>query len=350
MSRTDAREPIRAAVVGGTGYGASELFRLSLLHPSLRIVRATSSKQAGRPVADAHPFLRSVVDLAFEEADPAAAGQGVDVVFLALPHGPSAEFAAGLVRAHPDVRIVDLSGDFRLTDGEVHRAHYPHTPVHPELRLSFVYGLPELFRAEVARARRVANPGCFATGSILALAPLAAGGLLEGPVAVDGKTGSSGSGAEPTAKTHHPERVGRLAAYSPLEHRHAPEIEQALRRLGGSPRLAFVPHSTPMVRGIYTTAYVPNASGIDAAGVLDLYRSHYAGERFVRVLDEPPDAAVVAGGNFCDVWATASPDYVVAVSAIDNLVKGAAGQAIQNVNAMFGLEESTGLLHPGSRP
>ena len=310
----------------------------------------TSRRHAGRSVGEVHPFLREVSELTFCEPDPHTIAEGVDAVFLALPHGASADFAGKLLQARPEICLIDLSGDFRLQQETLHQAHYPDPAIHPELRSRFAYGLPELFREEIANARWIANPGCFATGSILALAPLAAAGLLEGAIALDGKTGSSGSGAGASPRTHHPERVGRLAAYSPLTHRHAPEIAQALDRIGSRGRLSFVPHSTPMVRGIYTTAFVPTRARLDSGEVLSIYQAHYGPERFIRVLDRPPDAGVVAGSNFADVWVTASDDHLLAFSAIDNLIKGAAGQAIQNLNLIFDLDEATGLGAPGARP
>jgi N-acetyl-gamma-glutamyl-phosphate reductase len=217
----------------------------------------------------------------------------------------------------------------------------------------FVYGLTELFRERVSSARFVANPGCFATGAILALAPLASAGGVAGDVVVNGVTGSSGSGAEPRAGTHHPERDGDFRAYRVLSHQHVPEIEMALRAAGArSPRLAMVPHSAPLVRGIFTTACHFPAEPIPAARLSEIYAAFAASEPFLRMRETTPRLATVRGTNFCDLAVAASPDgrRVVVMSAIDNLVKGMAGQAVQNLNLMFGRPETEGLGFSGMHP
>ncbi|MBI4577714.1 MAG: N-acetyl-gamma-glutamyl-phosphate reductase [Planctomycetes bacterium] len=344
--------PTRIAILGGTGYGASELLRLLLSHPGTEVVRVVSRSQAGRPVASVHPQFRGVSGLRFEAAEPAEAARDVDCIFLALPHGAALEAVPRILEAAPRVGVVDLSGDFRLKDPATYREAYGAEHTCPRLLEGFVYGLTELARDRLRGTRRVANPGCFATGAILALAPLALEGLLGEHVVVDSKTGSSGSGAEPRAGTHHPERAEDFRAYKVLQHQHLPEIRAALGLAAHRPALHFVPHSAPMARGIYTTAYVMPPRPVEAGEAQAIYRRRYGGERFVRVLDdgETPQARVVRYSNFCDLSVHAGPGVLVVLTALDNLVKGMAGQAVQNMNLMFGHPEDAGLGFPGVRP
>ena len=338
----------RVAILGASGYGGSELLRLLLAHPGAEVARITSRQHAGLPVWKVHPYLNKVSDLVFEDTDPAEAGEGVDLVFSALPHGASQD---AVLRLPAGVPVVDLSGDFRLKDSGSYEKHYGHPHQAPERLAEFVYGLTEFNRPRLVTARMVANPGCFATGVLLALMPLALEGLLDVPVTIAGVTGSSGSGVEAKAGTHHPERAEAFRAYKPLTHQHLPEIAQALAQAGAPDvPLAFVPHSAPMTRGIHVTALLYPRKPLDGPAARALFARHYAEERFVRVVDQPPDCAVVAGSNFADVYAHADGRALCVLVALDNLVKGMSGQAVQNMNLMLGLPEADGLAFPGTRP
>ena len=338
----------RVAILGASGYGGSELLRFLLFHPHVEVARITSRQHAGFPVWKVHPHLRNVSELAFEDTDAAEAAKGVDLVFSALPHGASQEAVLKLPAGTP---VVDLSGDFRLKDARAYEKAYGHEHRGPERLADFVYGLTEFSRPRLVAARAVANPGCFATGVLLALMPLALEGLLDGPISVIGVTGSSGSGVEPKAGTHHPERAEAFRAYKPLVHQHLPEIVQALAGAGAPDvSIAFVPHSAPMVRGIHITAVLHPKKAFDGSAARALFARHYKEERFVRLVDQPPDCGVVAGSNFADVYAHADGRALTVLVALDNLVKGMSGQAIQNMNLMLGLPEHEGLSFPGTRP
>jgi N-acetyl-gamma-glutamyl-phosphate reductase len=339
----------RIAILGGTGYGGSELLRLLLFHPGVQVVRVTSRNHPGEPLGAVHPHLRNVTRLAFDDAEPAEAARDADLVFSALPHGASMEAIRELPASVP---VIDLSGDFRLRDPSSYEQAYGREHRAPDRLPDFVYGLTEFNRPRIVTARAVANPGCFATGVLLALMPLALEGLLDGPVAIAGVTGSSGSGTEPRATTHHPERAEAYRAYKPLVHQHLPEVIQELARAGcAGARLSFVPHSAPMVRGIHITALLhPAGRRLDTARLRSILDKHYGEERFIRVLDSPPDCAVVAGSNFADVHGTVGDGAVAILVALDNLVKGMSGQAVQNMNLMLGLPEDQGLSFPGTRP
>jgi N-acetyl-gamma-glutamyl-phosphate reductase len=291
----------------------------------------------------------------FEGIPPSEAARGADVVLLALPHRVAATQVPELVAA--GARAVDMSGDFRLKRAAQYERSYGHVHPCPELLPRFVYGLPELNREAIRRARLVASPGCFATTIELALLPLAGAGLLEGVVHVQGITGSSGSGAAPSAGTHHPVRAGTLRAYKPLEHQHVPEIEETLAAAGaGDVAVRFVPVSAPLGRGILATAFLELPEEWTQERLEALYRERYAGEPFVRVPRRRlPEVAAVSGSNFAEVGVAAGPPRggrrtVTAFGATDNLVKGGAGQAIQNMNLMLGLDEMASLADPGPWP
>jgi N-acetyl-gamma-glutamyl-phosphate reductase len=345
----------RAAVLGGSGYGGAELIRRLLIHPEVQLVRVASVDHVGAPLGEAHPSLEGFSDLVFEDLAPAAAAQGVDVALLALPHGVSATWMPELVAT--GVRVVDMSGDFRLRDEAAYARYYGRRHPCPELLGQFVYGLPEVNRDRIRAARLVAAPGCFATTIELALVPLARAGLLEGVVHVQGITGSSGSGVTASAGTHHPVRAGNLRAYKPLEHQHVPEIEQTLAAAGARAlELRFVPISAPLARGILATCFVEVPEPWTEERLAALYRDAYAGEPFVRVPRRRlPEVAAVSGSNHAEVGVTAGPSSrgrrtAVVLAATDNLVKGGAGQAIQDMNLMLGLQESRTLEDPGPWP
>ncbi|HEY6106222.1 MAG TPA: N-acetyl-gamma-glutamyl-phosphate reductase [Anaeromyxobacteraceae bacterium] len=346
----------RASVMGGTGYGGAEMIRRLLIHPEVELVRVASVDQVGEPLGAAHPSLEGASALRFENLEPLQAAEGVDVVLLGLPHRVAAEKGAAIaLEGH--VKVVDMSGDYRLRDPAAYERWYGARHPHPELLDVFVYGLPELERERIRRSRLVASPGCFATAVELSLLPLAWAGLLDGVVHVQGITGSSGSGAAPGPGTHHPVRAGNLRAYKPLEHQHVPEIRQTLVQAGARDlELRFVPVSAPLGRGILATSFVEVPDDWTEERVRRLYQDAYAGEPFVRVpRARLPEVAAVSGSNHAEVGAVVGPAFrgrrtVTAISALDNLVKGGAGQAIQNMNLMLGLPETMSLEDPGPWP
>jgi len=347
----------RVVVLGAGGFVGAELLRLVVTHPRLELAAALSASHAGRAVGEVYPHLAPWTELAFSEPATFAwesLAEGPWTVLAALGHGDSAATLAPLLDqvAAWDVQVVDLSGDFRLRDAEVYERYYHRLHPAPEHLGQAVYGLPELSRDLLPGARLVASAGCFATAAILSVAPAAAAGWGLHSVALVGMTGSSGAGATPGAATHHPRRANNLEAYRPLDHQHLPEIAAAFASAGGDPgvHLGFVPHRAPMVRGVYVTAVLAGSVPVDQATAVERYRDFYRERPFVRLLDRPPAAVEVWGSNRCDLQVTARDGLVAVSAAIDNLVKGAAGQAIQNVNLVNGWDETEGLLHPAPWP
>ncbi len=350
---------VHVGILGAGGFGAGELLRLFTQHPAARVVSLVSTSLAGRPIAAGHPHLRGFYDelTVREELDLDALLAGDwGVVIAGLPNGKSAAAIAAVLdraQAHPRgdrLRVIDLSGDLRLRTPALHAAHYRETPAMPELRREFVYGLPELNRDAIRKARWIANPGCLAGAAILAIAPLLTPGR-RGSVSIDAKTGSSGAGRELKETTHHPTRHANFFAYKPLAHQHEPEILQALGDpLGERIQMSFVAQSMDCARGIYSTAHLTLPEGIESADLRRRYAEFYAASRFVRVVDGAPALQDVVGSNFCDIGVAARGRQVVVMSALDNLVKGMAGCAIQNLNLMCGLEETSGLWAPSFRP
>ena len=326
---------VKVAIVGGAGYGGAELLRILLQHPEVE-VRQVTSRDAGRRVADVHRHLRGLTDLAFTASDPAQLEPDLDAVFLALPHGESAALVGPVLERCPEARVYDLAQDFR-TDHE---------------QEGWVYGIPEFFKDEIARSRRVACPGCFATAILLGTLPALAAGLAPRRIIVDAKTGSSGSGATPSDTTHHPTRVTTFRAYKVFEHQHEREIKVAWGRVMTAkqmPALSFVPQSAPLVRGIYCCSYLV-FEGEPPADVAAVYRARYEGARFVRVLKDPPNVRDVAGTNNADIYVRDDFGVTLVISTVDNLVKGASGQAVQCMNLGLGLPEETGLKLAGLLP
>jgi len=348
----------KAVVIGGTGYGGAELIRRLLIHPDVELVRVVAVDHVGEPLGAVHPPLTGRSPLRFENVPPEEAARGADVALLALPHKVSAHHAPAIVAA--GVKVVDMSGDFRLRDAAAYERYYGAKHPHPELLGSFVYGLPELNREAIRSARAVASPGCFATTIELGLLPLARAGKLAGAgVHVVGMTGSSGSGIAPTAGTHHPVRAVNLKPYKVLDHQHTPEILETLAAAGAAGvQLGFVPVSAPLSRGILATSFVELPADATTESVTALYADAYAHEPFVRfVRDRPPEVAAVAGSNYAEVGFTLGAPALgngkrtlAIVSAADNLIKGGAGQAIQNMNLMLGLPETASLEDPGPWP
>lgn len=336
---------IGVGIIGGSGYGAGELLRLLARHPAARVVSVVSQSRAGQALAALHPQLAGFyaltvadrLDLQALSAFPRA------VVFSALPHGASAKTIASLIASElpANACLIDLSGDHRLSDPAVHAECYPESPVSPGVRAQFRYGLPELGSTAIARARFIANPGCYATACILAVAPLI--GFCRAAVFFDAKSGSSGAGRALSADTHHPALHASMQAYKVFKHRHEPEIQQ---ELGADLPCSFVPQLIPVSRGIYVTAHLELQKEIELDALRARYFQYYRAARFIRLREEPPSLQAVVGSNFCDLSIASRGRRVAVMAAIDNLVKGMAGQAIQNMNLMCGLPEETGLDFP----
>ena len=346
----------KAAIIGGSGYGGAEMARRLLMHPDVELVRVASIDHVGEPLGAVHPNLDGVTDLKLEDVPPAEAARGCDVALLALPHKVTAAKVPELIAA--GVKIVDMSGDFRLRDAAAYEKHYGAKHPHPELLGTFVYGLPELNRAAIKTSKYVASPGCYATSMELALMPLAAEGYLDGAVIhVTGITGSSGSGIKESAGTHHPSRANNLKTYKPLEHQHVPEVVQTLQDAGAKGiELRFVPVSAPLTRGIFTTCFLELPAEVDAARLAALYDARYGKEPFVRRPKKRlPEVVAVSGSNFAEVGYHVGPAAggkrtVACFAAIDNLIKGGAGQAIQNMNLVLGVDERASLEDTGNWP
>lgn len=346
---------LRLAVCGASGYGGAESLRWLAEHPHCEVVAVTSRTHAGKPVDEVHPFLAGFHEGLRFVAEPLdALAAAPDAAFLALPHRESAAWARKLLDAAPALRLVDLSGDHRLADAASYRAAYGADHPHPDELTSgrWTFGLPEAHRDAIRETRRVANPGCFSTGALLAVLPLARAGLVAGAVRHVAITGSSGSGVEPSAGTHHPERDGNVRAYKVLDHQHVPEIVRCLAACGmpAATRWRMVPESGPFARGIFTAVFVPLARRLTTAEVREVFAAEYADDPFVRLRDGTPQIGHVRGTNFCDVAVRSDGDEAVVLTAIDNLGKGMVTQAVQNLNLMCGLDETAGLRRPGARP
>ena len=335
----------KVGIINVTGYAGVELARLLYQHPEVELTSVAGRSAAGQRLSEVFPYL-SCIDLTIE----AELGE-VDLVFSAMPHRESAKEVIPLLNR--GIKVVDISADFRLQDAAEYLSWYGFTHPAPQLLKQAVYGLTELYRSQVASAQLVANPGCYPTGAILALAPAVKEGLIEPDIIIDSKSGVSGAGRTLSAQTHYSEANEDATAYALDGHRHLPEIIQELKRLRPeqSPSVTFVPHLIPMTRGILTTGYAPLASGtisIDKKGgeeLMQLYLTFYKDEPFVKVVGFSPHTKHTWGNNLCLIHPTI--DYrtgnLIVISCIDNLVKGAAGQAIQNMNLMLGFTETTGL-------
>jgi len=338
---------VRVGVVGATGYTGSELVRILSRHPHARLDIITSVSRAGERFSDVHPAFRGIEDRTLAPLS-ALSEHELDLLLLALPHGASMEFVSELGTER--FRIIDLSGDFRLRSSAVYEEWYGRAHVSAERLSDAVYGLPELNRADIRSARLVANPGCYPTSVILLAAPLLKHRLVRSEgIVIDSKSGVTGAGSAARSGTHFPWVFGNFRAYGLLRHRHTPEIEQALSDLADRDvRVQFTPHLLPIDRGILTTVYAEAVEGVTDTMIRQAYRQSYGGETFVRVLDGPPSVKNVRASNYCDLFATfdSRTNRVVGVSVIDNLVKGAAGQAVQNMNIMFDLPEDAGLEQP----
>lgn len=342
---------VKAAIIGATGYGGAELIRLLQAHPQVKIASVISTSNAGAPIADGFPHLNQIMVDVLDALEVEAIAGKADVVFLATPAGVSAELSPKLLEA--GLKVIDISGDYRLKSPELYEQYYKHKSA-PEAELAkAVYGLCEVFGDEVKGADFVANPGCYPTATLLGLVPALREGWIDpSTIIIDAKSGISGAGRGVSLGFHYPEVNENFSAYKVNKHQHIPEIEQALGRVAGQPVVTtFTTHLVPMTRGIMSTMYATVVGGGRARSeedFIELYKNYYEGRRFVRVRSKGkwPSTKEVSGSNYCDIGFSMDErtGRVTIISVIDNVVKGAAGQAIQNLNLMMGWEESTGLM------
>ncbi|MFQ5580807.1 MAG: N-acetyl-gamma-glutamyl-phosphate reductase [Nitrospiria bacterium] len=343
---------MKVAVIGATGYTGGELLRLMTQHPKVEVVAVTSKRSAGKTLANRLPFLKGQYDLTLEALNIEKIGKKADIIFIALAHTQAIEPVRQFINIGK--KVIDLSADYRLRSPGLYEKWYGTAHSQPSFLKKAVYGLTEVYRKKIQGCSLVANPGCYPTGALLLLYPFLKEGVLDPSrdLIIDSKSGASGAGRNPGSKTHFPELNGGLSAYNIGKHRHLPEIEQELSRIGKKKvKALFTPYLLPVSRGILTTIYLPlkkklSQKKIDA--ILDIYRD----EPFIRRREDAPDLSHIRGSNFCDIaaFATDSGRTAILISAIDNLVKGASGQAIQNMNVMMGWDESLGLRSAGLFP
>jgi N-acetyl-gamma-glutamyl-phosphate reductase len=335
---------IRVAILGASGYSALELIKLLLRHPQVEITALTTRQTDARPVGEVHPSLAGRLDLRLESLSASQLAERADCVFCCLPHGASAAAVAELLPRGK--KVVDLSADYRLNDAAEYAKWYGVEHPDPKRMAETVYGLPELYRQQIKKAALVANPGCYPTSAILALAPLLrAGAISPAGIIIDSKSGVSGAGREPKPHLHFPECNESVAAYGVGTHRHMPEIDQVLSDVANQEvSVVFTPHLIPMDRGILTTCYAEPIDDFTDESLLAILKEFYVGEPFVRASKALPNTKHVSGTNFCDLTVRNVRGRVVVISTIDNLVKGASGAAVQNFNLMHGLDETTALL------
>lgn len=336
---------LKVGIVGASGYTGSELVRLLMQHPYAEITYITSESSAGKEFATVHPSFHQLLSkklISVKEAENVE----TDVVFLALPHGVSMDFAPRFLEKGRVV--IDLSGDYRLEDAKTYAKWYGQDHKYLDWLEKAVYGLPELNREQVKKAQLIANPGCYPTASILGASPAVHSGLADAkiPIIVDAKSGTTGAGIKLSATTHYSSLYGNFFAYKAEGHRHQPEITQTLQHLSKEPlRVRFTPHLLPVDRGILATIYIQPSKPTTTEALQTLYKEFYNDQAFVRVSPQPPHIKQVKGSNYCDVYPMYDEEneQIIVFSAIDNLVKGAAGQAVQNMNIRFELQELTGL-------
>lgn len=345
---------INVSIVGGSGYAGGELLRLLLSHPKAKVKQATSRRFAGQPASLIHPNLRGVCDLDFcglKDLKPC------DLLFVALPNGESMNLMADFMKLAP--KIIDLGADFRLRDEKIWENYYHSLHKRPELLKKFVYGVPEIYGEQIKKADYVAGPGCEAIVSILCLYPFIKNNLIkEEPIIVDAKMGSSQSGNKPTSSSHHPERAGAVRSYQPVGHRHAAEIEQVLNQFGQEVTVNISATAIEMVRGILVTIHTFLKNDLTEKEIWNVLRKEYKNKPFIRIIKEKqglyrfPEPKILQGTNYCDIGFEKEPEggRLVVLGAIDNLVKGTAGNAIQCMNLMFDFEESLALEFPGLHP
>jgi len=349
---------INVSVMGGSGYAGGELLRLLTSHPSCELQAVTSRRYAGEPLFRVHPNLRGVTSLKFQKEDPETIISKSDFVFTALPHGKSIEVVPQL--ADRGLKVIDLAADFRLKDPAAYKEYYGFSHPHPDLLEKSVYGLPELHRNDIKKAQLVAVPGCMSTAAILSLAPIVSDGLIDpNKIIIDTKIGSSGAGVNLTLASHHSERAEGVRPYKVSGHRHVAEVEQEIGYLVGKGlRVSFTPHAVNMIRGILSTSHTFPNNPIEPRDVFKAYRSKFESEPFVRIVSDKkglyglPNPKVTVGTNYCDIGfeIDAHANRLVLFSALDNLTKGAAGEAVQCFNIISNLDEKTGLNFAGMHP
>lgn len=353
MNNKEGGIVIKVGIIGA-GYAGVELIRLLATHPEAEIELITSKGFNGKKISQIYPHLKGVVDLECEKLNSDQIVARVDVVFTALPHGVSMSMVPELLTS--EVKVIDLSGDYRYQSQELYEEWYEGSHCSPELLDKSVYGLPELKREEIKESNLIANPGCYPTSAILALAPVVAEKIIDlDSIVVDSKSGVTGAGKTPSKATHFTEVNENFRAYKIAEHRHTSEIENGLGFLTKNDvTLSFTPHLVPMKRGILSTTYAQINKEVTTEELIDLYNRFYDDDTFVRIKPdgEMPETKYVAGSNYCDIGLKVDfrTKRVVIVSAIDNLIKGASGQAIQNFNLISGLSEITGLKFAGIFP
>lgn len=358
MSQISPSNRLRVAIVGGSGYTGGELARLLLFHPEVELIQVASSSHVGHYLHSVHPNLRKLSTLRFCHPDDLTT---CDTLFLCLPHGVSSQSIARYRQLAP--RVIDLSADFRLRSSALYEQWYGEAHTAPNALTEAVYGLPELHRTALADATLVSGTGCMATAAILGLAPLYRAGIVEHalPLVVDAKVGSSAAGATPGASSHHPDRSGAVRSFQPTGHRHTAELLQEFGRITGGAlqqRIAFSATSVELVRGVLITAQVFVNETLDERALWRIYRESYQREPFIRLVKERngvyryPEPKILAGSNYCDIGfeLDAAQQRVVVIAALDNLMKGAAGNAVQAMNAMYGWNETLGLSFPGLHP
>ncbi len=335
---------VQVAVFGATGYTALELIRILLRHPQVEITALTSRQEEARPIQAVHPSLFGRLDINCENLTPAQVAERAEFAFCCLPHVASMQAVPQLLAA--GCRVVDLSADYRLDDAAVYEEWYGSAHTDAARLGETVYGLPELFAKGIPGSDLIANPGCYTSTSILALAPLLSAGLIEPRgIVIDAKSGVSGAGRTPRMTTLYPECNESVSAYSVGRHRHTPEIDQVLSKVSGrNVEVLFTPHLIPMDRGILCSIYATPTGDTSEDELLDVMRRYYEGKPFVRVVEHLPATRDVSGTNFCDITIRCSRGRVIVLACLDNLIKGAAGVAVQNFNLMCGFEETTALL------
>ena len=332
---------IKVGIIGGTGYTGIGLVGILLRHPEAEIEWVTSKSYAGKKLSDVYPHLSGLTDIVCQKPEIKNLVKKVDIVFSCLPHGQVMEIAGDIISAGK--KLIDLSADFRLKDVKSFNEWYKVKHPNPELIKDSVYGITEI--NNVKGVKIVANPGCYATAAILGAAPALSEKLVEENIVVDAKSGISGAGKALTQDAHYPECNEGISPYKVADHRHMPEIEQELSLASKSKvEIVFTPHLTPMTRGIMTTIYMKLKKKVDAEKLVKIYEDFYKGKKFVRILKNTlPSTKYVNGTNYCDISVVVKDKNVIVVSAIDNLIKGASGQAVQNMNVLLGLPEDIGL-------
>ncbi|MGI0091858.1 MAG: N-acetyl-gamma-glutamyl-phosphate reductase [Nitrososphaerales archaeon] len=349
---------MRVGIVGASGYVGGELLRILVNHPNVKVTVATSKQYAGELIHRVHANLRSFTDLKFTAPSVDALTSNCAFVFTAVPHGSAVKIVPELAKT--GLKVVDMSADFRLRDTKAYEHWYHYKHPFPNMLQSTPLGIPEIYEKEIRNAKLVANPGCMAITSILALAPIVKADMIDlNHIVVDSKIGSSGGGTKPTIATHHAERYGVIRPYKPVDHRHTAEIEQEISRVSGTTvKISMTPHAINMVRGILCTIHAFGKENLETPKVWKAFRDYYQNARFVRFVKDKkgiaryPDPKILSGSNFCDIGFEIDErlNRLLLLSASDNLMKGAAGNGVQCMNLMCGFEESMGLLFPGLHP